>query len=1346
MDTLRVLHCCSSSTATSASYTSSQNHCPRQFKFLSHHQRHATLAFIRPSIFQTPGFADRSTALRRHSSPILCGVSSVQTREEEKMGKKKAQGKVRLSVRLDHQVQFGDHVAVLGSTKELGSWKKQVAMKWTEDGWVCAVELEGGDSVEYKFVIVRKNKKVVWESGDNRVLKLPKGGSFAIICHWDMTGEAVDLLPLDLEQNVEGVEYVGDNGSAATDVVVGTSSFVEQWQGKAASFMRSNEHHNREADRKWDTSGLEGLAVKLVEGDRNGRNWWRKLEVVRELLVGSLESGQRLDALIYSAIYLKVFYYYGGHHRPSRHAEISRLIFRELERISSRKDSSPEEVVVIRKIHPCLPSFKAEFTASVPLTRIRDIAHRNDIPHDLKVQEIKHTIQNKLHRNAGPEDLVATEAMLARITKNPGQYSEVFVEQFKIFHHELKDFFNAGSLAEQLESIKDSLDERSLSALSLFLECKKSLDSLQETNNASTNNGMHMLVKTIQSLNALREVIVKGLESGIRNDAPDAAMAMRQRWRLCEIGLEDYAFVLFSRFLNAIEAVGGARWLVENVESKNVSSWNDPLGTLIVGIRQLGLSGWKPEECNAIGNELLAWQEKGLLEKEGNEDGKMIWALRLKATLDRSRRLTEEYSEALLQIFPQKVEMLGKALGIPINSVRTYTEAEIRASVVFQVSKLCTLLLKAVRTTVGSQGWDVLVPGTASGTVIQVESIVPGTLPSSVTGPVILVVSKADGDEEVTAAGGNIAGVVLLQELPHLSHLGVRARQEKVVLVTCEDDDKIADMVKLNGKYARLEASSTGVNIITSFSDDSNGGFPVKKLSSNSSTTTGPSGENNLSWSSVKTPYSSQGVSAGGIILLADADVQTSGAKASACGQLSSVAAASDQEHIAYHVPVPVPCTETIHILETIRTILATAAQLELLVHQFEVKSTFLNGDLEEVYVEKPQGYVVEGKEDTVYQLRKALYGLNQALRAWNSRIDKYFILSGFKRSPSESSLYEKKGAKRILRYLQGTKNFGIKYVKEEGNSLAGYIDSDWVVCSDQGVPASFKVPRGAVIPFGSMELALEQSKSMESFKSFVEQIETAQMEGAELDNLCNQLQVLISSLQLPKDIIDSLGKIFPPNSRLIVRSSANVEDLAGMSAAGLYESIPNVSLSNPIVFGNAVCRVWASLYTRRAVLSRRAANVPQKEAAMAVLVQELLSPDLSFVLHTLSPTDHDHNSVEAEIASGLGETLASGTRGTPWRLSSGKFDGLVRTLAFANFSEELLVRGAGPADGEVIHLTVDYSKKPLTTDPIFRCLLGQRLCAVGFLLERKFGCPQDVEGCVVGKDIFIVQTRPQPQ
>lgn len=79
----------------------------------------------------------------------------------------------------------------------------------------------------------------------------------------------------------------------------------------------------------------------------------------------------------------------------------------------------------------------------------------------------------------------------------------------------------------------------------------------------------------------------------------------------------DFEVIDFHRFLNALEAVGGARQLAENVELKNVSSWNDPIGALVVGIRQLGLSGWKPEECTAIGNELVAWQEKGLLETEG---------------------------------------------------------------------------------------------------------------------------------------------------------------------------------------------------------------------------------------------------------------------------------------------------------------------------------------------------------------------------------------------------------------------------------------------------------------------------------------------------------------------------------------------------------------------------------------------------------------------------------------------------------------------------------------------------------------------------------------------------------
>jgi len=99
--------------------------------------------------------------------------------------------------------------------------------------------------------------------------------------------------------------------------------------------------------------------------------------------------------------------------------------------------------------------------------------------------------------------------------------------------------------------------------------------------------------------------------------------------------------------------------------------------------------------------------------------------------------------------------------------------------------------------------------------------------------------------------------------------------------------------------------------------------------------------------------------------------------------------------------------------LDTIRAILATAAQKDWEVFQMDVKSAFLQGNLEEeVFVQQPTGFEVKGAEDKVYKLHKALYGLKQAPRAWYSRIESYFIKEGFKRCASEHTLFtrEKEG------------------------------------------------------------------------------------------------------------------------------------------------------------------------------------------------------------------------------------------------------------------------------------------------------------------------------------------------
>ena len=72
-----------------------------------------------------------------------------------------------------------------------------------------------------------------------------------------------------------------------------------------------------------------------------------------------------------------------------------------------------------------------------------------------------------------------------------------------------------------------------------------------------------------------------------------------------------------------------------------------------------------------------------------------------------------------------------------------------------------------------------------------------------------------------------------------------------------------------------------------------------------------------------------------------------------------------------------------------------------------DVKSTFLNGEIEEeVYIEKPKGF--QFSENTHYVCKlKALYGLKQAPRAWYSRLDKYLQQAGFRKGSADRPLHQ---------------------------------------------------------------------------------------------------------------------------------------------------------------------------------------------------------------------------------------------------------------------------------------------------------------------------------------------------
>jgi len=99
--------------------------------------------------------------------------------------------------------------------------------------------------------------------------------------------------------------------------------------------------------------------------------------------------------------------------------------------------------------------------------------------------------------------------------------------------------------------------------------------------------------------------------------------------------------------------------------------------------------------------------------------------------------------------------------------------------------------------------------------------------------------------------------------------------------------------------------------------------------------------------------------------------------------------------------------------LNTIRLLIALATKHHWNIHQLDVKSAFLNGDLkEEVYLVQPEGFVKQGQEHLVCRLRKALYGLKQAPRSWYVKIDTFFLQNGFVKSKNDPNLYVKKDEK----------------------------------------------------------------------------------------------------------------------------------------------------------------------------------------------------------------------------------------------------------------------------------------------------------------------------------------------
>ena len=850
---------------------------------------------------------------------------------------------------------------------------------------------------------------------------------------------------------------------------------------------------------------------ELVAGDRRLRSWREKLEFARGLLARE-KPLITADELVDLSIYLRFLgtgeiacEEDGRHFRPAHHAQIASQIQQRLAALTTDANQ-----FIVRRIYPWLPSSAADFRRPEPLTRIRDIAHRNDLDPELK-KEIKTTLQNKLHRCAGPEDFETSSALLARITASGANYSPAFVEQFRIFHEELKEFFNAQSLDQRLDALRPSVDAKLADLIASFLR-QKTATALPER------------LATFRSLTSLREEF---LEIVGRKPAAETLELL-----LADIALEDFAFVLLSEIINECQAARPEQ--ATEVQSR----------ALLLAFKHLELSGVERPECQALQAELKQW---GIIEPSAGREE----ILRLRATLQRCRRLAENFGARIIELFSARVKTLGHGLGVEEHAIRVFCESDLRSHLVFQVSKLVSSLLRAIRQRLDAPAWDVLVCGRALGKLKVLSALDEIQQASSEASIVIL--KSAAGDEEVPS---HVAAIVLAHEMPHLSHLSVRARQAGTVFVTCEDPSELDRLRRFEGQTISFVALPESVT-----------------------------------WE-----------------------------KASA-----SVHSAAGSRRNRLRIP--------------------------------------------EARLAPQKSWLPVGLAETD---------------------------------------------------TSGTKAAGVRQLTE--------------LSLRQG--AGFEVPRGLVIPFGVLESLLAATPTVEAkYNQLLKRLGV--MSLAELPGAAQRLCELVQALVVPDVVVREVAAQFGVQSALIVRSSSNCEDLEDFAGAGLYESVINVPASNVAA---AILAVWSSLWTQRAVLSRRQAGISHEHAHMAILIQELLNPDLSFVLHTVNPISRNEREVYAEIVIGLGETLVSGAEGTPYRLACDKHSGAVATLAFANLSEAVRPNPGGGLRRE----TVDYSRVELSLQSAAREKLGKRLAEIGSFVERELKQPQDIEGAFVKDRVFLVQARPQ--
>lgn len=276
------------------------------------------------------------------------------------------------------------------------------------------------------------------------------------------------------------------------------------------------------------------------------------------------------------------------------------------------------------------------------------------------------------------------------------------------------------------------------------------------------------------------------------------------------------------------------------------------------------------------------------------------------------------------------------------------------------------------------------------------------------------------------------------------------------------------------------------------------------------------------------------------------------------------------------------------------------------------------------------------------------------------------------------------------------------------------------------------RVPEGFCVTTVGYEQAIGKNGA---FQTLLNQLTMLKIEERDrIGEISKQIREVIMAVGIPVDVVESVAHYlshFGDEHAYAVRSSATAEDLPYASFAGQQDTYLNIIGKENIL--QHIKKCWASLYTDRAVIYRMQNDFDHNQVSICIVVQKMVFPEASGILFTADPITSNRKVLSIDASFGLGEALVSGlVSADNYKV---KEDEIVEKVIA---TKKLAIYGRKEGGTERKKIAPNQQKiQTLTEQQILQ------LARIGRQIEAYFGCPQDIEWCLVDDTIYIVQSRP---